>query len=75
MLQWGTARRTGYSTLTDFPVAFPSVCLGVFLTQDDIPASLTNSMNNIHAANATRTGFLYMSDLQEVSASWFALGV
>ncbi|ELX2844791.1 hypothetical protein QKZ77_005050 [Salmonella enterica] len=74
ILQWGETGRTGYTTWVNFPIAFPSSCFAVFLTQSDAIANLNNSTQNIHAAARAVSGFSYLANSAEVSAFWLAVG-
>ncbi|EIL0034942.1 hypothetical protein LK549_002643 [Salmonella enterica] len=74
LIQWGEVIRAGNGTWVNFPVAFPSVCFGVFLTLNNAPASLSASMQNIHAGGRTLSGFTYYAADQEVAAFWLAIG-
>ncbi|ELY8039295.1 hypothetical protein SOP30_004419, partial [Salmonella enterica] len=74
LIQWGEVLRAGNGTWVNFPVAFPSTCLGIFLTLSNTPASLSSSIQNIHAGGRTLSGFTYYAADQEVSAFWLAIG-
>lgn len=74
IIQWGEVGRTGYGTWVNFPIAFTSFCLGVFLTLSDSPVNLSNSSNNIHANSRTLSGFNYAANTAESSAFWLAIG-
>lgn len=75
IFQWGTVNRTNYSTPVTFPIAFPSVCVGVSATLRNYINDISSSTFNIRAVNVSRTGFQYGSGgTSESQAFWFAIG-
>jgi|AGFT01.1.fsa_nt_gi hypothetical protein len=75
IFQWGTVNRTNYATPVTFPIAFPSICVGVSATLRNYIDNISSSTFNIRAVNVSRTGFQYGSGgASENQAFWLAIG-
>ena len=71
IVQWGRETNSPGLTSIVFPLAFPTECFVVMLTQRN---SIGGSTNNIGATNYSKTGFDLYASTNEVPNSWFAVG-
>ena len=76
IIQMGTVTRTGYSTVVNFPKAFPNFCSGILLTLSDAgTGNLSDSSSNIRSLSHSKTGFSYGANGNpEKTAFWVAFG-
>lgn len=72
IIQWGTAGR-GNNLRVNFPVAFPSACFTVMMTQTNSDSG-NNSTSNISVTGRDNYGFTSHIYTLERSADWVAFG-
>ncbi|SFN72318.1 Phage tail fibre repeat-containing protein [Izhakiella capsodis] len=72
MFQWGTVG-LGSDVQVAFPVAFPTACISVQMTQSN-STNGSNSSSNISATSRNKNGFISHIYTDEISADWLAIG-
>lgn len=69
IIQWGGNIFTSAGAAVTFPIAFPSLCIGVFATDND-----NANVAAFAAGNLSKTGFVGRSIAGAEGAIWLALG-